>query len=269
MRATRDTTTAPPEPAEGFRWTRREPGWVLECHQLAPLVHGWTTRTREPAEVAGASHDSCGVGWNDLAALGGVEPDRVRRLRQVHSSRVVEAAASDGDDGEGADGVVTRDPSLLLTVRVADCVPLLIADAATGAVGAIHAGWRGTAAGIAVRAVERMTGLFGSRAADLVAAVGPAIGPCCYEVGSELRESFLQAGWQEASVKRWFGAAGGERLDLWLANRDQLIAAGVPEPAVVRSKLCTVCHPEWSFSYRREGARTGRMFAFIRPGSSR
>ena len=255
---------SPPGPGEGFRWARHGREWLLQCDRLVPLAHGWTIR----ATAFGTQDQRCGVRRNELASLGGVASDRVRQPRQVHSSRVVEAAATVPEDGEGADGVVTRDPSLLVTVRVADCVPLLIADAKTGAVGAVHAGWRGTLAGIAVRAVERMTGLFGSHPADLVAAAGPSIGPCCYEVGSDLRERFVRAGWADQSVERWFGTPGARRLDLWRANRDQLMAAGVPEAAVLVAGLCTVCHPEWFYSYRREGERTGRMFAFIRANGS-
>ena len=254
---------SPPGPGEGYRWIRHGSGWLLECDRLAPLVHGWTSRT-----LADDARDPGGGLAGQLASLGGVAPNRVRQLRQVHGPRIVEAADTLPDDDDGADGVVTGDPSLLLTVRVADCVPLLIADTKIGAVGAVHAGWRGTLAGIAVRAVERMTALFGSRPANLVTALGPSIGPCCYEVGPDMRGRFVRAGWAERSVDEWFGTAGPPHLDLWRANRDQLIAAGVPGPAVLVPRLCTACHPEWFYSYRREAERTGRMFAFIRANGS-
>jgi len=259
------TTDAPPAPAAGFRWVRRECGWILECERLATL-HGWTTRARA-GPTAG---EGCEAGWRQLAELGAVTPDRVVRLRQVHSARVLEARGP-LNGGDEADGVVTRDPDVLLTVRVADCVPILIADTNTGAVGAVHAGWRGTADGIAGRTVERLTELFGTNPSDLVAAIGPAIGPCCYQVRPDVRDAFRASGWPDQMLAPWFDD-GARRLNLWRANRDQLVAAGVLEEAAVVASLCTACHPRWFCSYRRDGDRAGRMHGFIRmaagPGGS-
>ena len=142
-------------------------------------------------------------------------------------------------------------------------MPLLIADRRLGAVAAVHAGWRGTAGGIAGAAVSHLKSVYGSRAGDLMAALGPSIGPCCYSVGEELVGAFERNG-HGASVERWFLRGPGVRLDLWRANREQLEAGGIPATAVFVSGLCTACHPEWFYSYRREGRAAGRLVGFIR-----
>ena len=117
----------------------------------------------------------------------------------------------------------------MLSVQVADCVPILIADRRTGSAAAIHAGWRGTCAGIAGAATEAMVKELGSDPANLVAAIGPSIGPCCYEVGASVLDAFRRAGVADRQLGRWFTAtdAGSLRLDLWAANRDQLVRAGL------------------------------------------
>ena len=156
-------------------------------------------------------------------------------------------------------------------MRAADCVPLLIADRATGAVGAVHAGWRGTAARAAVAAIDAMVSYFGSRAADLVVAIGPAIGPCCYEVGSELVDAFAAAGHERYLIDRWFLAPRGSRMRLNVpgANRDQLILAGVPEDQIFSVDLCTAEHLDVLTSYRAEKDRATRIAGVIRAGGNR
>jgi YfiH family protein len=168
-----------------------------------------------------------------------------------------------------ADIIATRNPRVAISVQVADCVPLLLADRRSGAVAAAHAGWRGTAANVAATAVELLTREFGARASDIVVAHGPSIGPCCYTVGREVKEAFREngfGGW----LDRWFReeADGTLKLDLWQANRDQLAAAGVPRHQVHLSELCTFSHPGWFHSYRREGKGTGRIAAVIRARNS-
>ena len=97
---------------------------------------------------------------------------------------------------------------------------------------------------------------------------GPSIGPCCYTVGAELMEAFRGAGQDHADLGRWFRHGERLQLDLWTANRDQLEAAGVPASAIHVSGLCTACHPDWFYSYRREGAAAGRLVGFIRAPSA-
>jgi len=161
-------------------------------------------------------------------------------------------------------------------------VPILVADHGTGAVAAAHAGWRGTALRVASAGVDSMIGL-GSRPSDLVAAIGPSIGPCCYEVGADVRDRFAAEGFDAADLDRWFASrpatlpgnpatVGRPRdavaptlfLDLWRTNRDQLAAAGIQKDRIFVAELCTASHDETFFSYRREGARAGRLGAVIR-----
>ena len=253
---------APPDPGVGFWWQTAPWGWTLRCDLLGGFSHGWT---------AGSPHawglSSNAAGWPQLAEVAGLAIRGVVRLKQVHGCRV---AVIDGEPAAGeleADAVATRSRHLLLTVRVADCVPVLIADPATGAVAAVHAGWRGTQAGIVSRAVERLAQVHGSVPSRLRAAIGPSIGPCCYEVGDDVRDAFRASGWGDDVLAGWF-AAPARHLDLWRANREQLVAAGVGDGAIALSSLCTACHAGWLESYRRDAQAAGRIVAFIRAGEA-
>jgi polyphenol oxidase len=177
----------------------------------------------------------------------------------------VHEAGPAGCDTPQADIAVSADADRVVVVQVADCVPLLMADAAGRAVAASHAGWRGTAAGVAAVTAQHLTSRFGIEAGSLRAGIGPSIGPCCYQVGDELPGAFLDAGWSRSDTGRWFSARDGRLyLDLWRANADQLEQAGVPAAQVSVSRLCTACHADWFCSYRREGAGTGRLAGYIR-----
>jgi YfiH family protein len=259
-----------------FRWESESWGPALRCAALEPLVaHLFTSR----ALALGASGPEGEAAWAALADSLGRRQSDVVRLRQVHGAEVIvrrakqaEAASprhqspgtqeEDRDRWPAADIVISDDPSLVLAVQAADCVPLLLADRRSGAVAAVHAGWRGTAAGAAVVAVQALRTHFAAHPGDLVAAIGPSIGPCCYEVGPELRDAFLDAGHPRDEVERWFHPAG--RLDLWTANRDQLVRAGIPPQAVHVANLCTKDDEERLCSYRRDGANAGRIAAAIR-----
>jgi YfiH family protein len=160
-----------------------------------------------------------------------------------------------------------------VAIRVADCVPLLVADRVRGVVAAVHAGWRGTAARAAVAALDALDREFGTRPADVVVAIGPSIGPCCYEVGSELVDAFAAAGHERHVIDRWFLAPAPPRgsreratlrLDVAGANRDQLILAGVPEEHIHSSGLCTAMHLDVLTSYRAEKEHAGRLAGVIR-----
>jgi YfiH family protein len=144
-------------------------------------------------------------------------------------------------------------------------VPILMADPTTGAAAAVHAGWRGTCAGVARVAVDAMVREFGVNPGDLVAAIGPSIGPCCYTVGRNVLDAFANAGASEAAIRRWFlGSADGPlRLDLWTVNQDQLIGAGLREDRVHVCRLCTQTHQAIFESYRVDGVRAGRLAALI------
>ena len=141
-------------------------------------------------------------------------------------------------------------------VRVADCVPILLADPRRRRLAAVHAGWRGTALKVAARAVEAMRAQ-GSRPADMLAAIGPCIGPCCYAVGTDTAARLGYPGRPDA-----FRHAGGTiHADLALLNIRQLTGCGIPETSVEHHAICTACHPGQCFSHRRDGGRTGRHLA--------
>lgn len=255
----------PPAVSEEFQWTDSPLGTLLVARAFHQLSHGWTTRQLELRGGNGREQH----GWDRVAAAAGVQPGRLVRLRQVHGAAVFVADDATGDRPE-ADIVLTARADLVVAVQVADCAPVLLASRSGAVVGAAHAGWRGTAADVSGVAVRALVDRFAVDAASLSAAIGPAIGPCCYEVGEELPAVFAERGWNEAERNRWFIRRDGRLfLDVWQANADQLRHAGIPDDQVHVSRLCTACHPEWFYSYRREGAGTGRLAAFIRPRSPR
>lgn len=177
-------------------------------------------------------------------------PDQtaMARLQQIHSAAIF-VAREPGCAGEG-DALVTRTPGVAVSIRTADCFPILLADPETRAVAAIHAGWRGTAAGVVRTSLDRMRKEFGTDPRNVFAAIGPGIGACCYEVGLE--------------VARQFGMAEAGKLDLAAENRNQLIAAGVQTDWIEQVGGCTFCHPAQFFSWRRDRDRAGRMVSFIK-----
>jgi YfiH family protein len=254
-------------PADGFEWVSRPWGQVLQASGLSACADHFFTdrhlRLRGPGS---------GTDWTLIAAAIGVAPDRLFRPRQVHGRTVAAVQRREGhqpfSDGmrPQADALITDNPSCAVAVQVADCVPILMADSRTGAVAAVHAGWRGTAAGVVRSAIEGLGTQFGTRPADLVAALGPSVGPCCYQVGPSVLEAFVAAGLEASSISRWFVPDQDDRfrLDLWAATFDQLRAEGVPAPQIHAARLCTVHNPGRFFSYRVEGAGTGRMAAVIR-----
>jgi YfiH family protein len=191
------------------------------------------------------------------------------RVTQVHGNvvRVLEDGEVPGDAAgvrpEG-DAIVSNVPGLALAVMVADCNPILVADRRLGAAAAIHAGWRGTCARVAPTAVDAMRREFGSNPADLVAAIGPSVGPRDYEVGESLIAAFLDAGHPRRDVDRWFARRDGRLyLDLWTANIDQLKAAGIGAGDIFLCGLSTVSHAGIFDSYRVAGAKAGRMAGVI------
>jgi YfiH family protein len=196
----------------------------------------------------------------------GISAERPLPMRQVHGSRVVRAR--DAGPGEvEADGAVwlPGDPAgLAASVRHADCVPILLADRKGAAVAAVHAGWRGTAAGIAGRAVRMLEDL-GVPASGLEAALGPAILSCCYRVGPEAWAQVAEASGEGGGLGRT-GQDGELYLDLHQANRRQLGRAGLSPERIHLAPWCTRCRADLFFSHRREGPAAGRMMASIGSG---
>jgi YfiH family protein len=257
----------PPIP-DAFRWTDESWGPALRCRPLeAVALHLFTTRQLELTSPNDWQRVATAVGAAQVATLTQVHGRAVAVVRRGSSFDLAQERPE-------ADILVGDDPGVALAVRAADCVPLLIADRATGAVAAVHAGWRGTAAGAATAAVDALAREFGSKPGDLVAAIGPSIGACCYEVGTELVDAFAAAGHARHLIDRWFLAAPpprgsrerpGLRLDVAGANRDQLVLAGVPEEHVHLSKLCTAMQLDLLTSFRMEKEKAGRIAGVIRP----
>jgi len=175
----------------------------------------------------------------------------------------VDAVLVDGteDTLPAADLLFTREPSVLLAMTFADCVPLYWYSAAAGLVGLAHAGWRGTVRNLAGVAVDFLTSR-GGTPNDVFMAVGPAIGPCCYQVDDPVAQMVRRLG---ADVEATLSpdGTGRWRLDLPGLNRLLAMRAGVPDAHISLSGLCTACHPDWFCSHRREGGRTGRQGGFI------
>ena len=211
------------------------------------LVHGFGQRggpepeTREETSVC------------VRAALKGA--GRLLLMRQVHGATVVTAPWEGTPE---ADAAVATDPGLLVGILTADCLPVLLVDPRRRAVAAVHAGWRGAASRVVARAVEALIA-GGSRPADLVAALGPGIGPCCYEVGEELRAAFGPGA--DAFFRP--GPGGRSHLDVRAANVRQLEDAGVRPGGFHHVEDCTSCREDLYYSYRRDGPGTGRMISFV------
>lgn len=183
-------------------------------------------------------------GFGTRHAIPPVEP--MATVKQIHSPEVRVAHGS-GLQGT-ADALISLNPGLLLAVKTADCLPILLIDTKRRVFAAVHAGWRGTAAGIAGRAVKSMQAELGAEPQDMEAAIGPGIGCCCFEVGPEVAREF--GPWESVSKTR---------LDLSKINRSQLEATGLH--TVHEARLCTMCGSGF-FSFRREGEKAGRMISF-------
>ncbi|GAO04262.1 peptidoglycan editing factor PgeF [Anaeromyxobacter sp. PSR-1] len=233
---------------------------------LAAWPHGFTTRAGgaspppwDALNLGGAVGDDparVAENWRRLEAATGLG---FARVRQVHGARAVRLDAPCAP-AEEADAVVSLRAGVAACVSVADCVPVLLADPDGGAVAAVHAGWRGTLAGAAGEGVRALCREAGARPERLLAAIGPSIGPCCYEVSPELAARFAAA--LGPGVVR---DGPAPHLDLWEANRAVLLEAGVRPERVDRLDRCTACEPARFFSHRRDAGRTGRQIAFIAP----
>jgi YfiH family protein len=271
----------------------------LQILELAPfakfpwLVHGFSTRSSGVSALNGEKVLNLSfTEWDKRenvvenrrrfqSAIGGDELTLVT-MKQVHSDvihpfREQCALACKGD------AAITNSPELLLGVQTADCVPVLIVDPKRRAVGAVHAGWRGTLARIVEKTVGRMQLEFGSKSADLLAATGPSIGPCCYEVAAGFVSTFSaqfadaaeyfnepRSG-EEPNPLQWLNMAPpGHQpppknvyLDLRRANRSQLVAAGLRPQNIFISDLCPACRTDLLFSFRKEGPRSGRLLSVV------
>jgi len=220
--------------------------------QVPGLVHGFGERVPGPREAArNAARRTFG------------EAGTVFFLRQVHGCTVVTPPWTEPPD---ADASIAKERGVLLAIETADCLPVLIVDPVHRRVAAVHAGWRGTALRVAQEAIRALV-REGASPSELVVALGPGIGACCYEVGPDVEAAFGPEG------ARFFVPGPGKRkhLDVVAANRAQLEEAGIPTASIDSLDLCTRCRADLFFSYRRDGATAGRMISvlgFSRPSSS-
>ena len=235
-------------PLQGWTWVGCYGGYYLQSDLLSAFEHGFFTRQwqgRGPDELAGSI--SAGVS--------------VHRPQQVHSARVLPASQASGEPWPEADGLVSDRGGQSLWVCGADCTPVLLADPHSGRVAACHAGWRGVAGGILLEAIAQLERA-GSRRADLLVALGPAVSGANYQVETAVAEQLAQAlpGAEPAAlaVLRACGALradpepGRHRLDIRAASRHQLELAGVPAPQISVCPLCTVAEPLLFHSWRRD-----------------
>jgi len=254
------------------------------------LRHGFSTRRGGISIVYGNPSD-LNLGWTKeddpalvaenrrrfVRSVGGESRQagwRLVTVRQVHSNAVHlvgdEALTGSFESAEGkavleGDGLMTQVPGVMIAVGTADCVPVLVVDTRLRAVATLHAGWRGTVAGIAERGVEAMRTEYGSRVEDLVAAIGPAIGACCYAVGDEVRDGFGARYSYADALFRNVGTA--MHVDLWEANRRQLLNAGLRAEQIEVVGECTACARDQDglryFSHRGERGVAGRMLSAV------
>jgi YfiH family protein len=276
-----------PQPNGAFRWTQLHGLPALVCQPLEPHApHFFTTR---PWRLGERTSDAT-EGWREVASSASVDDGLLVRLSQIHGRDAVAYRQGDREHDRAprrADIVLTDDSSLALTVQTADCVPLLLVDRRTRAIGAAHAGWRGLALAVPQVVVDRMVVEFDCRRDDVMVAIGPAIGACCYEVGEDVRARFEQHGFSRDQLARWFLTSPAARagnppmaslplerrpnhwfFDGWQCAREQLVAAGVAADRIFSADLCTASHASVFCSYRRDGAIAGRMAAVIRQSPS-
>ena len=202
------------------------------------------------------------MNYRRVASVVGMPREALTTTWQVHGNTILVADADHRGKSLGkADGLITQTPGIPLLQRYADCTPILLYDPEHRAAGIAHAGWQGVVARTAEAAVRAMTAAFGSDPSRMVAAVGPAIGPCCYEVGPEVVAAIRDTQRDPDDLLRPSDRAGHAYLDLWEANARQLRDAGVGTVEV--AGLCTACHTDIFFSHRGEQGRTGRFGAVI------
>ena len=285
---------------KGWRIRKHSDVSLLECAALSRIrgiVHGFTLRTGGASRLDGVP--AFNLGRTDWDTSDTVERNRRQLLesfgkaklqlltqRQFHSDIVRRLDELPPQPLRG-DATITRARGLLLAVLTADCVPILLVDPKHRAIGAVHAGWRGTLKRIAAKTLGRMHMEFGTRPSDVIAVLGPSIGRCCYEVGIEVVQAFHA---QFANARDFFEGPFDRlvaddspnplqwlnmhppghqppppkaHLDLIAANRWQLEEAGILSKHIHVSDLCTTCHKDLFFSHRAEHGRTGRLMGAI------
>jgi len=265
------------------------------CHGFSTTPGGVSNSVGRSTVAGGAGQSVLNLGFTEWDTRENVLENRRRfqkatsaenlpliTLKQFHSD-VIHVFDTPSADPCRGDSSITNRPGLLLAIQTADCVPILLVNPKKRAIAAIHAGWRGTLARIAAKTIGKMQMHFGTNPHDLLAAIGPSIGPCCYEVGTEVATQFLsqfpdapdyfdefRTG-DEPNPIQWLNMMPpghqpppkGVLLDLRKANRSQLLAAGLRPQNVHTIDLCTACRPDLLFSYRKQGPASGRLMSVI------
>jgi hypothetical protein len=238
---------------------------LLVCREFEErdLPHGFSLRSRrwddatlvEPYGLAAHVKSD----FQDLANRLGTSD--VVSMQQVHGTELT-IIGDPPDKAPVCDGIFTRREDVALVVQTADCVPMLMWDPDQNVVAAVHAGWRGTLGRIAEKAADMFLSRFSSRSESIYVALGPAIGPCCYEVGPEVVDAYTR---QLTSADELFstGPRGRQHLDVIEANRRQLVASGISEDRIFSTEMCTSCDNGFLYSYRKEGEGTGRLYGAI------
>lgn len=214
----------------------------------------------------GDTEEAVRANWDILAQAFRIPFTRFVTVCQIHGDGVlvIDTPYDDRRDPPRLeyDAIVTNEPDLAIGVKTADCVPVLLVDIVRRVIGVVHAGWQGTALHIVAGTVSVMQERFSSATKDIEAVIGPAIGPCCYEVDEVVRAKLQHAGpWNLLAVES--DRCGHWMLDLPGANYLQLVHAGIPPQNISLTRLCTSCNKDLFFSHRGEGGRTGRQLSFI------
>ena len=289
----RQAKSRPTSPRSAPKSHKRNVLQVPALAKLRWLTHGFSTAPGGVSELDGAK--VLNLGFTEWDSQENVRENRKRfqsalgapklpliALKQFHSDVIHLFDSAPAEPCRG-DASITNRPGLLLAVQTADCVPILLVDPQKRAIAAIHAGWRGTLARIVTKTIGALQMHFGTNPRDLIAAIGPSIGPCCYEVGTEVATQFLsqfpdapsyfdelRTG-DEPNPLQWLNMCPpGHQpppknvlLDLRKANQSQLAAAGLLPKNIHTLDLCTACRPDLLFSYRKQGPSTGRLMSAI------
>jgi len=244
------------------------PAW----QQYPGLLHGFTGRRggKSVGPYSGLNlsyrvgDDPKVVSQNvcDVKLAVGIHDGRIVTMRQVHGDHIVEVKDKTLKEAGEADGMITGESEIFLAVLTADCVPLLFAAPKQKLAAAVHAGWRGTLAGIAEKTVRILKDQYGVAPDQLEVALGPAIGPCCYEVKEDVSGPLMKT-WGKLTTASVLVKDGKSFVNLRRLNRDILRASGVPGKQLHEAGPCTRCAAEDFFSYRRERSETGRQMSFI------
>lgn len=245
----------------------------LCVHGLTGRLGGVSKKPYDSLNMALHVGDDPQAVWQNrqrfLHALG-LKPENMVTPEQVHGDAVMRVGAAEAGRGArdyadaiaATDALITDEPGLPLVLCFADCTPILFLDPEHRAIGIAHGGWKGTMNKIAQKTAQAMQREFGTNPDELLVGIGPAIGPCCYEVGENVADEFRQA-FPAHEDKIVLAEDGKPHLNLWQANRLQLMDIGVRSENIEMADTCTACKHQWFYSYRADGGTTGRMAAVL------